>query len=202
MKIAASLVILLLSFACNSAQAGDARCDAPPYGATPADTKRYLSWNSRYPEARFLQRACEIKYEHANARVLGFAVTADDWSDEQIQQFVQALSVPDIANIIWAKDYAKRAAARAPPPEPEDGSRVYALLYCTKGGYCQIYGQTHIVGNGVFEETPYRTLAECQRYAYLSSSGIHPDSDGRTVLPDGSWWECRSKHVDMWESAR
>jgi hypothetical protein len=203
---------LPLIFACGSAQASNVRCDAPPYGDT---EQNYEAIQAEFSQAAVannlppnvmtgmlraaLIEACKAKFKHGS-RASYYRNGISDADIEAHSTTALANGWFNARNAAMAKEEA--GANPTPAPRVEDGSHIYALAYCLKSGVCQIHGQSHIVDNGVFEEIPFRTLRECQQYAHLNSGGISAGPDGRTVLPDGSWWECRSKRVDTWEPTR
>jgi hypothetical protein len=211
----AAISLLLSGASLGTAFANDSRCAAPPFGDTQAN---YDAMYGQFQQAGYaspaiqpllmaqlhaaLIEACKAKFKHGSrASYYRNGITDADIDANSTTALANAWF--NARNAALAKE--ESGANPTPPPPPprvEDGSHIYALAYCLKSGMCQIHGQSHIVSNGVFEEVPFRTLAECRRYAYLNSSGISAGADGRTVLPDGSWWECRSKRVDTWEPAQ
>lgn len=68
-------------------------------------------------------------------------------------------------------------------------SIIYALFLCFQAtGTCQFT-----------QAMTFGSLAECQGYAKRVSGLITPPSEGRFLLPNGMWYECRGKSVDTWE---
>jgi hypothetical protein len=62
-------------------------------------------------------------------------------------------------------------------------------------------GAARMTFAGVVPTMTFNGLAECQQYARRVSGVITPPTDGRFPQPNGSWYECRSKHGDTWEPA-
>ena len=66
---------------------------------------------------------------------------------------------------------------------------IFAVFVCFHAGPCQTSGAIH------------RSLAECEQKAKSLS---HADRaiNGRFEIPGsgGTWFECRSRHVDTWQS--
>jgi hypothetical protein len=81
-----------------------------------------------------------------------------------------------------------------------EDSKIYALFLCSADGICRIYGESHIGARGAIVDSPFQTLAACRHQAYINSGGLPRGPDGRTRLPDGSWWECRAKRIDTWQA--
>jgi hypothetical protein len=196
------------------------KCDAPPYGDTMV---RYEAIEADFAQAEreatdlppgmlmkqlraALREACRAKFNHGSrASYYRNGINDGDINSFTTTQLTNAWFVA--RNRAMAKEIAPTSeppSGAPPPPAPqiENGSHIYALAYCLKNGMCQLHGDSHLGYGGQLEEVPYQTLADCQRYAYINSSGIKQSPDGRTVLPDGSWWECRSKRVDTWEPAQ
>ena len=78
---------------------------------------------------------------------------------------------------------------------------LYALFLCVQAtGMCTMQGQARMTYAGPLPAQTYHTLVDCQR-AGTVSSGRPPDDSGRFPIANGTlWYECRSKHVDQWES--
>jgi hypothetical protein len=188
MRIASSLIVVVAGFVWGGAHAHDSRCDAPPYGDTPAAYKAFAQQFAGFPlgpPTGMLADICAMKFSHADRSTL----------------YKLGLSDKDISTQGTVALAEQQLAALARSAEPPD-TRVFAAAICSPGGYCQLQGNAHITGPNSFEYVPFRTLAECQQFIKAGTSGLSPDPDGRTRLPGGSWWECRSKHVDAWEPER
>jgi hypothetical protein len=79
---------------------------------------------------------------------------------------------------------------------------IYALFLCFQAsGMCQMQGASRATFAGVTQDMTFGGLAECQQYAKRVSGLITPPTAGRFPLPNGMWYECRSKHVNTWTPA-
>jgi hypothetical protein len=82
---------------------------------------------------------------------------------------------------------------------------IYAIFLCLPTiGQCQMYGAPRVDSFGnAFPEVTFHSLLECQQYVHRLGP-ISPPVDGRFMLPDGLWYECRRKRVDteVWEAAQ
>lgn len=61
-------------------------------------------------------------------------------------------------------------------------------------------GDARMTSAGPTVEQTYNTLTDCQKIAVRMSQKARPDQHGRYTIPGDMWYECRSKHVDTWES--
>jgi hypothetical protein len=68
---------------------------------------------------------------------------------------------------------------------------IFALFFCVQTT-CTMQGGGQTYGS----------LVACQRAAAATSGLITPPTNGRYGIPNGGWFECRSKHVDTWEPVR
>jgi hypothetical protein len=67
---------------------------------------------------------------------------------------------------------------------------VFALFYCVAGaGICQMHGAPH---------TTFTTINECYESGQRVSGRSQQANNGRILMPDGSWYECRKKYLDNW----
>jgi hypothetical protein len=79
-------------------------------------------------------------------------------------------------------------------------SIIYALFLCFRAtGTCQMQGASRVTFAGVTQDMTFASLAECQEYAKRVSGLVTPPSEGRFMLPNGMWYECRGKSFDTWE---
>lgn len=79
---------------------------------------------------------------------------------------------------------------------------IYALFLCFQAlGTCQMQGASRVTFSGVTPDMTFSSLAECRQYAVRVSGIITPQTGSRINLPNGMWYECRSKHVETWEPA-
>jgi len=77
---------------------------------------------------------------------------------------------------------------------------IYALFLCFQAtSTCQLQGAPRVTFAGVTQAMTFGSLTECQGYAKRVSGLITPPSEGRFMLPNGMWYECRRKTVDTWE---
>jgi hypothetical protein len=92
-------------------------------------------------------------------------------------------------------DEAKRQQEAGP------GRRmIYALFLCFKDlGTCQLEGAPRVTFAGVTPAMTFNSLAECQGYAKRVTGLITPPREGRFMVANGMWYECRGKPVDSWE---
>lgn len=80
---------------------------------------------------------------------------------------------------------------------------IFALFLCFQAaGICQMQGASRVTFAGVMPDMTFNSLADCQDYARRVSGLITRRPDGRFPIPNGMWYECRSKHVDTWEPAQ
>ena len=85
---------------------------------------------------------------------------------------------------------------------PRRAMTIFALFYCIAGtGICQMYGAPRATFAGVTPAITFSSLKECEQLGQRVSHLIGPPVDGRFPQPNGSWYECRRKHVDTWEPA-
>jgi len=78
--------------------------------------------------------------------------------------------------------------------------RIFAIFLCFRAtAQCQMYGAPRIdsLGNAHPAET-FASLYECQQFVHRLGA-MTSDDHGHFLLPNNMWYECRSKHVDMWE---
>jgi hypothetical protein len=84
-----------------------------------------------------------------------------------------------------------------------DTRSIYAIFLCIPStGSCQMYGapREDSFGN-VLPAITFGALSEC--YQTVHSLGpMSPPVNGRFMLPNGLWYECRRKRVESWEPAR
>lgn len=79
-------------------------------------------------------------------------------------------------------------------------SIIYALFLCFRAtGRCQMQGASRVTFAGVTQGMTFASLPACQEYAKRVSGLVTPPSEGRFMLPNGMWYECRGKSVDTWE---
>jgi hypothetical protein len=80
---------------------------------------------------------------------------------------------------------------------------LYALFLCFQEvGQCRMQGASRVTFAGVVPDMIFRSLAECKQYAKRVSGLLTPPENGRFLMPNGTWFECRGKHVDTWEPSR
>ena len=187
-KLACALILLA---AAARVCAVTPSCDGPPYGDTPAN---YQAWAEQFatfplgPPKGLLSEVCDVKFHHGDrARLHDLGLT-----DRVIN---------DNSPVIVA-NYELAAIVRVARDPPE--TRVYAAAICNPNSNCQLHGRPHITGPDSFEMVPFDTLAQCRGYISGMTGGASANSEGRTPLPNGSWWECRSQHVDVptWDTER
>lgn len=79
-------------------------------------------------------------------------------------------------------------------------SIIYGLFLCFRTtGTCQMQGTPRVTFAGVTPAVTFGNLSECQQYAKRVSGLVTPPSEGRFLLPNDMWYECRGKNVDTWE---
>lgn len=79
-------------------------------------------------------------------------------------------------------------------------SIIYALFLCFQAtGTCQMQGTPRLTFMGVTPAMTFDSLAQCQDHAKRVSGVVTPPNEGRFLLPNGMWYECRGKSVDTWE---
>lgn len=207
LRIFAALTLFLVFDA--DARSNEAICASPPYGDTAeqyakirADFERAEAVHSELPPnfltdqlRAALIEACKAKFAHGSrATYYRSGITDAE---------IEAQSTTGLTSSWFNARNAAALRERAPPANDEGGSRIYGLFLCSNASSsCQVYGKSHLGYGGVAEEAPFDSLADCQQTAALYSGGLTPGSDGRTLLPGGSWWECRSKRVDTWRSVQ
>lgn len=107
---------------------------------------------------------------------------------------------------VKARHLAQRNNAEEARRQQQAGSGrmiVYALFLCFQAaGQCHMQGASRVTFAGVVPDMIFRSLAECEQYAKRVSGLVTPPEDGRFLMPNGTWFECRGKHVDTWEPAR
>lgn len=80
---------------------------------------------------------------------------------------------------------------------------VYAIFLCLQGAACQLLEPPRIDAMGNLHRTPvYRSLRACQRAIHedLGVVVVPEPTDGRYMIEQGMWYECRHRHVDTWQS--
>jgi hypothetical protein len=202
-----------LIFACGSAQANGARCDAPPYGDA---AQNYDAMYSEFAQASAaapdlppgmlmhqleaaLIEACKAKFQHGSR--------ASYYRHGLSDAYINDASTTALANAWFQlrnKALAKELEAdKPPPPVVEDESRIYALFLCVRVTMtCQMQGAPRMTFGGPMPGMFYRSFAECANFAHQISMR-KPTDDGHFPIgvDNAMWYECRSKHVDEWESA-
>jgi hypothetical protein len=178
----------------ESAFANDARCDTPPYGDSDVAFKAYANSfgtlavriGPAFAASKVLSDVCKAKFGGADrTRFYNLGFTEQDFRTKGVTD----LAVQWITALKNTVDKLPDSAFKQAPEE--DGSRIYALFHCV-----QSQGTCYLAVSNTFT-----TLAACQQTArYSAPKG--PDAEGRFWWGDNQWFECRSKHVDTWESTR
>jgi hypothetical protein len=170
-----------------------AACQAPPYGGTEKEYKRFIArWaktdiTSLVP---VLENTCRAKYGTASRKPLySVGLTDDDINKHD------AVVLADK----WMRVTVGALSHSTPSVTPADDNRprIWAVFLCNKfapGASCELQR-----GMGI-----YRNQGACQ--AFLTSLNYHQAQDGRrfTLAPadqdtSGIWWQCASKAVDTWQ---
>jgi hypothetical protein len=80
---------------------------------------------------------------------------------------------------------------------------IFALFYCiASAGICQMWGEPRATFAGITPAVTFSKLKECEQFGQRVSGHVLPPVNGRFLMPNGNWYECRSKHVDTWQPAR
>jgi hypothetical protein len=62
---------------------------------------------------------------------------------------------------------------------------VFTLFFCIAGAStCQAYGGSHT------------TIEACYDSGQRASGQVLPPNNGRLLMPNGNWYECRKKYLD------
>jgi hypothetical protein len=213
-RVAVSALILISAFSLkeNPGFARDARCDRPPYGDTPEgysiaqpglkNIEKFLAEHPSLANEKMLsviRKACEAKFDGGDrSSFYAIGMTDNDFETRP----AEVLAMQYLGTKLALDDQKQREQLLKNNAESvAKEMNVFALFLCSAGS-CSVYGESHITGPNTTEMVPYRTLSQCKQAAYRNSSGRSPGPDGRTMLDGGAWWECRGKHVEMWEPTR
>jgi hypothetical protein len=199
MKIKDSLLLVLFSSAWGSAPAHDARCDAPPYGDTPAGwsiaqsgLKNIQQLLAKHPAlanekiTSVIRKACEAKFDGGD-RSSFYEVGMTD------QDF--AIRPPEVLAMQYlGTKMALQDAKRS-------DMNIYALFMCfSTTNACKLFAPARMSLGLLMPAQTFTTVADCESYA--EGLAQYPkDTDGHFMAPFG-WYECRGKHVETWEPTR
>jgi len=80
---------------------------------------------------------------------------------------------------------------------------IFALFYCIVGtNVCQMYGAPRVTFAGPTPAITFSSLKQCAQFGQRVSGHVLFAENGKYPMPNGSWFECRSRHVDTWQSSR
>lgn len=197
--LSASLVVLSQETSSNAPDTPSVNCDAAPYGASDAEYDAYIkNLDSLVPASHIFPPICRAKFLGGDRTVLNHLGI----SDEQIDtESVGALVLEELRLL-------KDLVGTDPTGNIDENSYVprktiYGLFLCYGDGECRLYSTPHSLSPDTYEEDPavFSSLQACLQQASLNSGGLHPRQDGRTMIGEGSWWECRSKQIDTWNAS-
>lgn len=191
--------VLLSALFGADARSNEKICDSPPYGDTTeqyektrADFDRAQAAHTELPESLLtdqlraaLTEACKAKFAHGSrASYYRSGITDTE---------IDAESTTALA-ISWFNARNAAAVRERAPRADQDESRIYAIFLCIEAtGSCSKQGS--------LSPLTFNTLLECQGYARTVSHQA-PSPEGHFSTAAGQWLECRSKHVDTWQSAQ
>lgn len=83
---------------------------------------------------------------------------------------------------------------------------IYALFVCIQlANSCQLMEPPRFTPAGLVQGRVYQTWGDCfaagLTYAHHDPSETEV-STGRITASNGTWYECRTRHVDDWQAAR
>jgi len=196
-------------------------CDKPPFGDPPEvplndgqeNMAKALKANiptmslaqARAEMRKALSKACEAKYHGAaRADFYSVGIMDHDFDTQMVFALAAQYITMEIAHSAKGRERqaeidARLAAAEPPSSTTDNRPMIYAAFMCGSWG-CQTYGESHITGPNSHEMLPFRSLAECHAYIRNATSGGTIGSDGKIKVALGTWWECRGKHIDSWET--
>lgn len=77
---------------------------------------------------------------------------------------------------------------------------IFALFLCVQAmNSCEMQGAARMTQAGMLPAMTFDSLAACETMAKRVSGLITPPDDHRFRIPNGMYYECRSRHVETWQ---
>jgi hypothetical protein len=203
------LLIASTLFVAVNAHANDALCKAPPYGDAQSNFDAMLAAINQAVAASpdlppgllkiqmltTIEMACEAKFLGRNRAM--FNKKGISGSEISITGPVA------LANRWFAARNAEAQQEQEPQREARPDTRIYMVFICSRiAGSCQMTAPARVALGQFMPAITYPSLSDYQDDIKRTGGGRMPDAQGRFMLGQDMWSECRGKHVDTWESGR